>query len=249
MADTPTVVTITPEIRAALDALDAIPSDQQKDALAALHNHSGPIVKAFRGRAFAGGKEEGKKANANSETLIAEKDELIDDLKTQLEAATSKTQDAKAIEERLTKAWQKKVDAEKQRADKAEQTLTGERQSGFKAKLAAQLRDLNVRPEYVDTILTAKYADRIRVNADGSRQVLKPGEDTAYEVAGDDAEDAAVKLLAADVRKAVEPFWIVSNGDSGASITNNTGGGGFAQAKSVPQRAQEIAASPTYPGF
>ena len=72
-----------------------------------------------------------------------------------------------------------------------------------------------------------EYGDRIRVKDDGSVVVLQPGSDIAYEAAD---PIAAVRLLAAEIRKSAPPEAIGVNAESGGGVTNGgTYGGGTGQ--------------------
>lgn len=203
-------------------ALNALPEDQHREAVTALQNNSGPVVKAFRSAVFATGKAEGKKSgSAAAEELETARSE-IERLTQELHDAQAKVPDAERLKADLTKQWERKVEAATKRAEAAEGTLTKERSSRFRTQFSAELADVADK-DYRDEVLANRYADRYRVQPDGSWQVLRPGEDTPYEAA---TEAEAVKLLAADVAKLVPPKFRLAHGESGGGITNGNGGGG-----------------------
>lgn len=225
-------VTITPEIRAAIDTLNALPAEQHRDAITALLNDSGPVVKSFRTRAFGNGKKAGEEASGSGAAKLQEAQDRIQELEGQVADLTAKVPEAKATEERLQKQYEKKLEAERKRAEAAEGTLTKERSSRFRTQFSAELADVADK-DYRDEVLANRYADRYRVQPDGSWQVLRPGEDTPYEAA---TEAEAVKLLAADVAKLVPPKFRLAHGESGGGITTGSGGGGQAPAKVEKER-------------
>lgn len=218
-----------PEILAALSAL---PAESHREAVAALQNDAGPVVKAFRSKVFAAGKAEGGKVPGEAAEALAKAQERVEELETQLAETQAKVPDAAKLEERLKGQWQRKVDAEKAAREKAEQKLGTTLTRTFRSQFGKALRDLKVDPEYADEVLAGRYADRYRVLPDGAVQVLKPGEDSAYEAA---SEEEAVRLLAADVRQTVKPQWVLSTADGGAGITNGAGGGAV-QGKPLKQQ-------------
>ena len=203
--------------------------EEERGALATLFaNDGGPVVKALRSKAFAAGKTEGKAGGTQAAAELEAARARVAELEEELGAVKAATPDAAAIEDRVKKAMQRQVDAEKARADRATADLTGERVTAFRERFGKALRDNRVLPEYADEVLSAKYADRYRVAEDGRVLVLKPGEEGAYEA---DDVAGAIALLAADVAKTVKPLFLASNADSGAGLTNGVpaagGGGGY----------------------
>lgn len=218
--------------------LNALPAEEHAEALALLSNDSGAVVKAFRSKQFAAGKREGASVGTEAATKLADAEQRVADLETELADVKAKQPDAAAIEERAAKQWQRKVDAEKARADAATTALTGERTTTFREQFGKALRDLKIDGDYADEVLTARHADRHRVREDGTREVLRPGEDTAYEAAD---VRAAIALLAADVAKTVPPKFQMVGGEGGGG--RGTGSYGAGASRTVEQiRDQKRAA-------
>jgi hypothetical protein len=218
--------------------LNELPAEEHAAAITALQNDAGSLVKAFRSKVFAAGKKEGAGSNTDAAGKLTEAQERITELEAEIADVRAKVPDAAAIEAK----WQKKLDAEKARADAATTSLRdNQRQlalAEFTAALTAPQDDgTQVDPEWVADVVEKRWGDRIVVGDDGALRVLQLGDVTTY-----DAPDprAAIKLLAADARKAVPPRYVLANADTGAGI--QSGGFGAARARGGVATTDEIAA-------
>lgn len=211
-------------------------ADKAKELANRLHADLSPVAQVLIDKGAGKGKGEVagklKAAEAERDEARRERDELraeFDDFKT-------KTPDAKTLEERVEAKWKPKVTRAEQERDAAKGTLAQKlRDLAVKDFVAALKPGVEVHDEYANEVLAAKYADRFQVSEDGTVRVLQPGKADAYDPADG---QSAVSLLAADVRKTVPSWAVLSNAESGGGITNG-GGGGAVQAKSRAQQEQE----------
>lgn len=218
------------ELIAQLNALDG---DERAAALTLLANDGGGVVKEFRSKQFAAGKSEGgKSGKASAEELTTAKTR-IEELEAELADVKAKAPDVAKLEEGLKAKHAKELEKERQRVAALATENRTLKVEGPRAKLAKELGGFVVE-EWVDDV-AAKYADRISVDDDGARKILKPGETTEYEAA---SEDEKVKLLAGDIKKQLAPRYLRGQGESGGGVGGgNGGGGGGVDRKALKERA------------
>jgi hypothetical protein len=227
-----------PTVAEILSQLNDLPAEEHAAAVTALQNDGGAVVKAFRSKVFAAGKKEGSTTHADAAAKLAEAEERVTALETELADVKAKTPDAKAIEEAERKKWAPKLEKAERERDDARQALRDKDVSltvaDFLAELGRPAEDgTRVDPDYFDVVRT-KFGDRIRAKETGGVAVFHIDGDTEYEAP--DAK-AAVALLAADARKKVPEKFIVTNADRGAGVQPGGygGGGGVTDAKRTEQ--------------
>lgn len=207
--------------------INELPPEERAAFATAFQNDGGEVVKDVRSKTYAKGKADGKATGTEAAAKLAEAQERADALAAELAEVKAKTPDAAAIETRVRDAMQKKLDAEKARADAADGALRGERRklalAEFKSALAAKQDDgTYIDGDWLNDVAEARWGSRLATADDGSLRVLQLDGDMTY-----DAPDVAtaVRLLAADARKTVPAKFVVSSAESGAGATN--GGGGY----------------------
>ena len=157
-------------------------------------------------------KLEGELATATES--LAERD-------TEIETLKAKVPDAAKIEADLKEKHQKKLDDLKGQLKAKDETLRGALKRGSLAKLVSQLSTKHgVDPEYAQEVLAAKYGANVDVQDDGS-VVVKGLDGLPIDGA---TEDERIAALAGEVRKGVNPRYVLTNADSGAGVRGGNGG-------------------------
>lgn len=212
-----------------LAAINALPTEEHAKFATDFQNDQGSVVKAARSKAFAAGKTEGAKGGTQAAADLVKATEQIEELEGKVTELTDNKPDVKAIEERVTAAMQKKLDAEKKRADTVEAALRTERRKialvELSSALTAKQEDgTQVDPDWVgDTkLMEARWGDRLVEKDDGTLRYLQLGSEQAFEPG--DGETAA-GLLAAAIRTTVPARYVLTDDDTGGGLNGGAAGG------------------------
>lgn len=213
-------------------AVNELPAEERAAFTTLFLNDQGDVVKGARSKAFAAGKAEGAKGGTEAAQKLADAEQRATDLQAKLDELSASKPDVKALEETLNARWQKKLDAEKQRADTAVTTLRQREvalaRAEFLAALTAPAEDgTRVDPEWAADVADARWGSRLAAREEGGVRVLQLDGDMEY-----DAPDtkAALRQLAADARRTVPARYVLTNADTGAGVTSGGvvgGAGGY----------------------
>lgn len=210
-----------------LAAINALPTEEHAKFATDFQNDQGSVVKAARSKAFAAGKAEGAKGGTQAAADLVKATERIEELEGKVTELTDNKPDVKAIEERVTAAMQKKLDAEKKRADTAETALRTERRKSVLAELKSALTakqddGTQVDPEWANDVVESRWGNRLVEKDDGSISVLQLGSEQAFEPG---EGETAVGLLAAAIRQTVPARYVLTDDDTGAGLNGGAAGG------------------------
>jgi hypothetical protein len=211
-----------------LSAINALPAEEHAAFTTGFQNDQGAVVKQARSKAFAAGKAEGKGDTTRTATDLTAAQERVTALETELEQLKAKTPDAAALVEAERKKWEPKVRKAEEERDTARQQLLAKdvdlTYAEFYAELTKPAEDgTRVDPEWAKDVARSRWGSRIAPKEGGGVRVLQLEGEQEY-----DAPDAsaAVRLLAADARKAVPARYMLADVDSGSGVTNGGAGMG-----------------------
>lgn len=219
------------EILAALNGLTDADA-----AVAAMRADNGPVIKAFRSKAFAEGKAEGKKDLKGIEEERDQAKATLAERDTEIEALKAKTPDRDAIEAPLKKkiATLEQQATEKDQASQARiRHLLRERDLGaFRQLLAGTHPDAaklgitrQLDPDYVAVVAQQMEANgRFRYTDKDELEVLDE-HGVPYTVA--DATTPRFAPLATELNKAAPDKWAFSKAQDGGGVGGQGGGTGY----------------------
>lgn len=237
------------EIIDGLNHLAADDREKAKEVASAIRERAKPVAQMLINVGGALKKEEAK-ADVRKATERAEKAEAdLQAAQDELNELKSKAPDAKAIEDRLTASHAKALKKEQERADAAERRAKELNRRIARDITHAELikpdaSGVYVEPEYAELVL-GRYDDRYVDKDDGSLGVLQVGEATEYD--GQDVK-AKAAALAKDIRKQIQPRYLITSADSGAGVRSGNGGGN-STTKTVEQIKQEKLNNPAFSGL
>lgn len=164
-----------------------------------------------KGAGIGKGEREGEVTQLKADLAVAKSE--LEEAQTELVELQKKTPDVAAM---------KQEHADKIRTLKAAHAVEindgkAKRHAALKradvAQLEKELIDVGVKPRMAKILAAKEYEDRFRYTDDDTREVLQLGATTAYTPA--DGQDA-IKLLAADAKKTLDPDDLLTNAESGA---------------------------------
>ena len=159
--------------------------------------------------------------------LEKERDEVVaarDALQVELDEVKAKTPDAKTIEEKAKAKYEPQIAKLTKERDDAIGGQKALRKQVAKEKFTSLLKradeqGVKVEDDWADRVVASEFDDRFVERDDGSLDVLQVGETTAYD---GKTLDEKIASLAADVRKKVNPKYLITSTDRGGGV----GGGG-----------------------
>lgn len=208
------------------------------------HRHvAQPLINAGSALKKEEAKADIKKLTEERDAAVTERDEATQ----ALAAANATKPDVAKIEADLTAKWSKKVDDLKKQLTQKDESFRGALKRGSLAKFTAELVKAGVDPDYAKEVLAAKYGGNVDVQDDGS-VVVKGLDGIPFDGAD---EDARVSAFAAEIRKGVNPRYVLTNADSGAGVRSGGGGGSGYDAQKVGEEMgkQEKAATAANAGL
>ncbi len=206
--------------KALIDALTAAGDDKEKQA-AAIQTHGGSVYQLIfqNGHDVGYGKKHGELTTA--QTKATELEGRVATLSTELTTLKS-APDQKALHDQYGAQIKDLTTKAEQTASGLKAQLTKER----KAAKVAVLRDAlltgakRVEKDYADVLIQrADVVDRVKMNEDGTWQVLQKGKEIPIAA---QTPDAALTLLADELKAETPPKFLLVGTDTGAGTTTGT---------------------------
>lgn len=205
--------------------LNALEGDEALVFSTLFQNDQGAVIKSARSKVASGAKREGAAKLPEVQGKLEQALEKIAELELEKQELSSKAPDFAAKEQQWKDKLATKERELRQQLEAKDAALTKTRRDVELGKFTRHLvEEHGIDPDYANEVLAVKHADRFRFAEDGTPDVLKPGEDTAYDA---ETVDEKIKLAAADVAKTVKPVFVRTNVDTGGG-RGPAGGGGNA---------------------
>ena len=148
----------------------------------------------------------------------------LDETVREFDAFKAKTPDVATVEANAAKKFQPRIDALTKEVDTLKTTAKDAARSAMVHRFVNELVDTHkVDRQWAEKVVATQHADRIVAEPDGSWKVLQIGSDNPYDAA---SQEDALKKLAGDASKTVDPRYITSNVRGGGGSQSGAGGGG-----------------------
>lgn len=209
-----------------------------KEAVEVIHSIApADIFQVIFDRGHSVGLKKGKEDGTEVTGKLAVEKKRADDAEQQLKDFKDKNPDKASLQEKYQTDLATKDREHTEALRLKDVQIETERKRRARSEFIAELKDLDIDPEYAEVIADKKeHNERIRFDANGEPEVLQRGKEIAIVPT---AKKGALGMLAAELLPSIPAKWITSNAGGGGGQQEERGGGSGGDKKKVLQNVRQ----------